>query len=145
MNARLIRQAIRAALALLFIAAAVPKIFAPTDFALALFRYRLLPPATINAFALTLPWLEALSAAALLHRRWRAAGAFWLAALLVAGAAAMASARIQGLAIDCGCFSVRPGAEPITAASFVRNAALLALLVWSARDGDKAAAPEATA
>lgn len=144
MNTRLIRQAIRAALALLFLAAAVPKILAPADFALALFRYRLLPSVTINAFALTLPWLEALSAAALLHRRWRAAGAFWLVALLAGGTAAMAWARIQGYAIDCGCFSVRPGAEPISAASFLRNTALLALLLWSARGESRPVVPQTT-
>ena len=130
-----IRRIVRGLLAAAFVAAAVPKIAAPGDFALALFRYRLLPEPAINPVALALPWLEILAALALLDRRWRGAGAAWLALLLAAATAAMAFARARGFDIDCGCFSVRPGASPIRALSLVRNAALLALVVWSARRG----------
>ncbi len=121
----------RGLLAAAFLAAAVPKIAAPGEFALALFRYRVLPEQAIQPIALVMPWLEALAALALVHRRWRSAGAAWLALLLTTATAAMAAARTRGLDIDCGCFSLRPGTSPIRAISLVRNAALLAILAFA--------------
>ena len=130
-----VRRSVRGLLTAVFVAAALPKIVAPGDFALALFRYRLLPEPAINAVALALPWLELFAALALLDRRWRGAGAAWLALLLSAATAAMALALARGFDMDCGCFSLRPGTSPIQALSLARNAALLALVVWSARRG----------
>lgn len=139
MKARL-QTLMRLALAAIFVAAALPKIGAPRDFALALFRYRLLPDGAINAAALTLPWLELIAALALLQPRWRTAGAAWLLALLGAATAGLAAALIRGLEIDCGCFSLRPGGSPVTLWSLARNAILLAAIAWSARtrNGTKA-------
>ncbi len=131
MKARL-QTVTRIALAAVFIVAALPKIAAPRDFALALFRYRLLPDAAINAAALTIPWMEALAALALLSPRWRTVGAAWLLALLGGATFALAAALARGLEIDCGCFGLKPGGSPITLWSLARNMALLAAVAWSA-------------
>src|SRR6056297_2081821 len=71
-------------LAAVFLAAAVPKILDPHGFALAVFRYRLLPYSLVNVAALVVPWSEALAAVVLLAwPRLRPAALLLLTALLL--------------------------------------------------------------
>jgi putative oxidoreductase len=95
----------RFVLALVFLSAAIPKLLAPADFALAVRNYRLLPPRLNAPVARWLPRLElALALALLAGVAIRAAAALALTALLVfAGAIAISLAR--GRQIDCGCHS----------------------------------------
>lgn len=95
----------RFTLAFVFLSAAIPKLLAPADFALAVRNYRLLPPRLNEPVARWLPRLElALALALLAGVAIRAAAALALAALLVfAGAIAINLAR--GRQIDCGCHS----------------------------------------
>ena len=118
-------------LAGLFIIAGLPKIIAPQDFALVVFRYHLLPDNLINTTALLLPWLEVFAAAALLHPAWRPAGTLWLTGLLSLSTAAIAISLARGLDIDCGCFTLQPGRSHIGLWNLARNVALIALTLWA--------------
>lgn len=123
-----VRLLLRWALAAVFIAAAIPKIASPGDFALAVFRYHLVPHPVINLFALTLPWLELLSALALLALpRYRAAAWWMLVAMLIVFSAAIAINLARGIDTACGCFSVKPGARHMGMWNLLRNAGLLVI------------------
>jgi uncharacterized membrane protein YphA (DoxX/SURF4 family) len=88
----------------IFLAAAIPKIMHPSEFALDISHYAMLPDALINPLAVLLPWVEAVMGLALLSG-FAAEGAISLAnILMVAFLAAMAQAWIRGLDIECGCF-----------------------------------------
>lgn len=126
---RIVLLLARLALAGVFLWAAWGKIAAPDAFALAVYRYRILPLWAVNAFALWLPWIEVLAALALLvpGRRWRAAGAALAAGMLAAFTAAYAAALARGLSIACGCFTLRADAAAGGWTTLARNAALFAL------------------
>lgn len=123
--------AARLFLAGLFIAAGLPKLVAPQDFALVVFRFHLLPNDLVNAAALLLPWLELCAGLALLLPAWRRAGALWLAGLLAMATAAIAISLARGLDIDCGCFTLQPGRSHISLWYVARNFALIALTLWA--------------
>ena len=123
----------RWAVGLLFLAASLPKLAAPPDLALAIFRYHLLPLALVNAAAILLPWLELTAAVALLLApAYRRAAALLLAGLLTVFTAAIAISLYRGLDIACGCFTLQPGAGRAGAWSLARNGLLLALLALAA-------------
>jgi uncharacterized membrane protein YphA (DoxX/SURF4 family) len=123
----------RLLLLLLFVIASVPKLLAPQEFALIIFRYHLLPAELINVFALLLPWLEIFGAVVLLLPTWRSAGALILSTMLVIATVAIAISLVRGLDIDCGCFTLKPGASHIGVWNIFRNLALLALTLWAGR------------
>jgi len=130
MKARL-NWVLRLLLAALFVCAGLPKLIAPQEFALIVFRYHLLPDSLINMAALLLPWLEIVAALALLLPAWRRSGALWLAGLLGLATAAIAISLARGLDIDCGCFTLTPGHSPISLWLIARNLTLIALTVWA--------------
>jgi len=120
-------------LGLLFLAASLPKLAAPPDLALAIFRYHLLPLGLVNAAAILLPWFELTAAAALLLAPpLRRAAALLLLALLAVFTAAIAIDLHRGIDIACGCFSLKPGIGRASAWSLLRNAALMTLAVLAA-------------
>ena len=130
---RYFQQAARLLLLLLFVFAGLPKLIAPQDFALVIFRYHLLPDTMINPVSLLLPWLEIVGALVLLLPAWRPAGTLVLSTMLVISTAAIAISLVRGLDIDCGCFTLKPGASHIGLWNIMRNLALLALTLWASR------------
>lgn len=124
---------VRWIIGLLFLAAALPKMVAPQEFAFAVFRYHLLPNELINVAALVLPWLELVAAVALLLpvSSWRQAAAALLVGLLCVFTVAIIINLARGLDIDCGCFTLKPGLGRIGAGNIVRNLILIALTIWS--------------
>lgn len=101
---RHIPVAVRVALGAVFIFAAVPKIADPAAFAGSVAAYRILPYFWSYLTAAVLPFLE-LICGLLLVFGWRVkAGALIIAALNLAFMAALTSAIVRGLDIDCGCF-----------------------------------------
>ncbi|NCD26726.1 MAG: methylamine utilization MauE, partial [Deltaproteobacteria bacterium] len=58
-----------------------------------------------NAVALVLPWLEILLAAMLLCRIWMGSALILSNLLLAVFLAAIFSAHLRGIDLDCGCFS----------------------------------------
>ena len=96
--------AARIVLGLAFIAAAVPKMADPPDFAKAIWAYDLLPPWTLNPLALVLPWLELVCGLALCLGFWLRAAAVWTATLLLGFSLALAIDLARHHPVDCGCF-----------------------------------------
>lgn len=120
----------RLAMAAIFLLAAKEKIADPAAFALAVYRYRILPSWSVNAFALFLPWVEVFAAVALLAPRraglLRAAGAGLISGMLAVFTIAYAAALLRGISISCGCFDLDPDAAAGGWRSLAQNAALFA-------------------
>jgi uncharacterized membrane protein YphA (DoxX/SURF4 family) len=95
---------LRVALGAIFIVAGGAKIGQAAYFAAQIAGFRLVPQVVIAPIALALPFLEVLLGVYLvigLFTRWAA----WIAAvLLLIFDAAIASAVVRGMTIDCGCF-----------------------------------------
>ena len=117
----------RIILAAVFLLASVPKIIAPHEFAIAVFRYQLLPDAAINLMAIFLPWIELVAAIAILIPRTSAASAAILFGLLAVFTAAISIDLVRGINISCGCFTLGADAGPIGWWEVVRDVAFLAL------------------
>lgn len=97
-------QFLRLGLALLFLAAGIPKILDPQAFAHAIDGFQILPAITVPPTALILPWLEVLLAFALLCRVWLTATLVLTNILLAIFLGAVLSAAWRGLDVACGCF-----------------------------------------
>ena len=133
MNIRWLSVLSRWLIGLVFLAASLPKLAAPQDMALAIFRYHLLPHGLVNAAAILLPWVELTAAAALLLApAYRRAAALLLLGLLAAFTAAIALDLHRGIDIACGCFSLKPELGRIGALSLLRNAFLMTLAALAA-------------
>jgi uncharacterized membrane protein YphA (DoxX/SURF4 family) len=112
MAGKVILLALRAALAFLFLKAGVLKIWdfahwrsATPDFALAIQHYQIVPwPDLTMLLAVYLPWLEVITALALLTRPLRLGAITLFSGLTLVFLAALASAWHRGLDISCGCF-----------------------------------------
>lgn len=116
----------RWALALIFLAAALPKIMDPSGFASDISHYAMLPDVVINPLAVVLPWIEAVAALALLSG-FAAEGAVLLTALMLAAfLGGLGQAWIRGLDIDCGCFG-HSDARGNVAVAFARDTGFLLL------------------
>lgn len=129
MNARrLLSSLCAAAVGAVFVLAALPKLQDPAAFALAIYRYHLLPPALVNFAALAMPWTELVAGAALVAGRGtlRRAAALLAAAMLAVFTAAIAASLARGLDIACGCFTLSPAAEAAGWKNLARNALLFA-------------------
>ena len=117
---------LRLALGGLFIAAAIPKIVAPHEFAIAIYHYQMVPHLWINGMAIFLPWLElALGACLIIAPPLRRGSAFLLLVLLVIFTTAIGAALYRGIDITCGCFSVSGKGHHIGWLNLARNAALM--------------------
>lgn len=123
---RLALGATGAFVALLMLRAALHKLADRARFEGVLTDYGLVPDAALRPFSIALPVLEVLAAAGLAVPGLAPAGAVLAAALLLAYAAAMAAALVQGRReIDCGC-----GGPPLPLgwSLVARNLVLAALL-----------------
>jgi hypothetical protein len=91
--------------AAIFLFASVPKILNPAAFASAVYQMNVLPGFLVNPVAIYLPWLEFVSACALviLPPARRAALAL-LGFLLAAFTLALMVNFVRGTAMSCGCF-----------------------------------------
>ncbi len=130
--------AARVALAAVFLYAAVPKIADPAGFAKSIFNYQLLPDAAINPLALFLPWLELLTAVALLAvPRLRRGALFLLGGMLLVFILAISSAMLRGLNIDCGCFSTSGTGTRAALPHLLLDIALLIAAGWLWKSEDR--------
>jgi cobalt-zinc-cadmium efflux system protein len=96
-----------------FIYASLDKIVHPLDFARIVYRYRLAGPSAAlgvvpaNAFAVVLPWLEAVIGVLLVTGLWRREAAGIAGFLLVMFLVAVGYVMWQGIDVEhCGCFTV---------------------------------------
>ncbi len=116
------------------------KLLRPDDFALAVYRFHLLPDVWVNPVAIYLPWLEVGVAFCLLFVPRVRVAALWIAlALLVLFTGGIAVNLIRGTAFGCGCFGASPAAKPMEWMNVARNGALV-LLVFLALYGKRKSA-----
>ncbi|MBU4525071.1 MAG: methylamine utilization MauE [Desulfomicrobium sp.] len=127
MNAASLSRSLRLALALIFVAAAPQKILAPDDFAVSVASYLILPDVLVNFTALTLPWLEMIVAILLVCRAWTGPALLLANAMLLAFLAAVTSAYVRGIDLNCGCFSSAPTASEDMVFYIVRDVVFVAL------------------
>lgn len=127
MNAASLTWGSRVALALVFLAAAPQKIFAPAAFAASVASYLILPDVLINFTALALPWLEMVVAILLLCRVWTGPALLLANAMLVVFLGAVVSAHLRGIDLNCGCFSSSGGAGDDMVMYIVRDVLFVAL------------------
>lgn len=113
-----------------FIVAALDKIIAPDEFAKSILNYLIVPDQLINLMALVLPWLELLCGIALVLGMWVRTSAAIAGALLVIFIVAVASAMLQGLDINCGCFSQKGEGTKVGWPKVFENIGLTTLAVW---------------
>lgn len=116
-------------LVIVFLSAAIPKVWSPEQFATAVWRYQILPDSLVNLAAITLPWVELLVAIALLSGRWRRAAAFTAMILLSVFTIALLAAIARGINADCGCFSSTSAAK-ISWLNPLRNIVLVMMASW---------------
>ena len=95
---------IRVVIAFIFIYAGAEKISNPDDFALSISNYRLLPIASLNFFAVILPWIEIVSGIFLLFGILVKENSAIILTLLLLFTIAIVISLFRGLSIDCGCF-----------------------------------------
>ena len=136
-----------------FIYASLDKIAHPLDFARIVYRYRLAGPSAAlgvvpaNAFAVVLPWLEAVVGVLLVTGLWRREAAAIAAALLVMFLIAVGYVMWQGIDVEhCGCFTVggegRGAGWTLIAGDFGLLAASLYVLLVRPRTVASASAAE---
>jgi len=94
----------RGGLAVVMIWAAVPKLGDPPGFAQSIFAYGLLPMALVAPLALTLPWLEALTALGLVLGVARRSAAALILVMLLIFMGGLGFNLAKGNPVDCGCF-----------------------------------------
>jgi len=113
MNQRtILRIVFQWALAAVFLYAGVTKLGSPQRFAESIATFSILPNSMINLVAIGLPPFEIIAGLAIITGIQRRAALLGLVALTVVFSIALASAIIQGIPIDCGCFgSAKPSAS----------------------------------
>lgn len=124
---RLIFLVLRLAFAAIFIYAGCAKIPDPASFASSIARFQLLPDLFINPIALGMPVFEILCGLALLAGPWKRQAAFSLAILCGVFLAALVSAWVRGIKVECSCFG-GPSHEPVEIL-ILRDIILLAVAV----------------
>lgn len=118
-------RALRLALALVFLLAAPQKILDPSLFAQSVAGFLILPNILVNSTALILPWLEIVVAILLLCRVWPGPTLLLANGMLVVFLAALVSALVRGIDVDCGCFS--PTGQSDVTEALVRDVLFLAI------------------
>ncbi|MBL0211341.1 MAG: DoxX family membrane protein [Holophagaceae bacterium] len=94
----------RGALAVVMLLAAVSKLADPPGFAQAIYAYDLVPMALVAPLALTLPWLETLTALGLVLGVARRSAALLILVMMLAFLGGLGFNLARGNPVDCGCF-----------------------------------------
>jgi putative oxidoreductase len=116
----------RLCVATVFAWAALPKLAQPAAFASDVQNYRLLPEALVGHVALFLPAFELVVALGLLVPRYQRGAALMATGMLLSFSVAMASARMRGIDLSCGCFGAAFEAK-VSWLTVTRSAALSVL------------------
>jgi putative oxidoreductase len=122
-------KAVRIVLGCIFIYAAVLKISDPVGFAGSIAAYQVLPYFASYLTAATLPFIELVCGLLLVTGYRVKGGAIIIGILNVVFIAALASAIIRGLDIDCGCFK-QGGAKTSPWIAIGRDLIFLAMTVF---------------
>ena len=98
--------ALRIAVGVVFIIASLDKVDHPEEFYQTIMRYKIVSWSVALVMAMWLPWIELGVGAVLLVGVWPRAIALLFSALTFLFMAAIASALVRGIKLDCGCFGV---------------------------------------
>ena len=129
--------AVRITLGAIFIYAALPKIADPVAFAGSVAAYQILPYFASYLTAAVLPFVELLCGLLLVCGYRIRGGAALIALMNLVFMAALASAIMRGLEIDCGCFE-QQGAKTSPWVALVRDALFLAMSLFVLKaDGER--------
>jgi uncharacterized membrane protein YphA (DoxX/SURF4 family) len=112
-----------------FVYASFDKILHPTEFAMVVYNYQILPLPLSNLLAMSLPWLELFTGLALIIGTWRAEASFLLGSLLVVFIVALTVNVYRGVDIDCGCLTLSGGGRGISLVTIAQDVVLLAAAV----------------
>lgn len=123
---------VRVVLGAIFVVAGVSKVGHAAEFAQQIAAFRLLPQPVIAPMALLLPFLEIMLGGYLIIGLFTRFAAWAAALLLLVFDAAIASAVVRGMTLNCGCFgtndtTVTTWAEVARDAVFVLLAVVVAL------------------
>lgn len=99
-----IEMLLRWGLGLVFVVASLHKISNPADFAQIVYGYDVFPAPTINAIAITIPFIELTIGLALIAGVYPRAAAAIVSTLLLAFMAVITFNLLRGHVFDCGCF-----------------------------------------
>jgi len=99
-----IQIVIRFFLGFIFIYAAIGKISAPHEFAVAISDYQLFPDFSINFLAVFVPWLEMVCGFGLLFGVYIKENSMIYLSLMTMFTIAIIISLLRGLDIECGCF-----------------------------------------
>jgi uncharacterized membrane protein YphA (DoxX/SURF4 family) len=115
------------------------KLLYPADFALAVYRFHLLPGVLVNAVALYVSWLELVCAVCLLLvPRCRIAALWIVLVLLAVFTVAIAINLLRGSTFGCGCFGSSSMDMPMTWLNVARNLGLMLLAALALAASKKA-------
>ena len=121
----------------LFLFSAIRKILHPEEFALAVYRFHLLPDSLVNLTALYLCWLELLCGLCLWLPRLREAALRLAWGLLLLFSLAVGINLLRGNPFSCGCFGSSALGSPLSWLTLLRNLVLLALLSFAIKNQPK--------
>lgn len=128
--AQAITTVARLVIGFVFIMAALDKITEPNAFAKNILNYLIVPTPLVNIMALVLPWVELFCGVALVLGLWVRTTAVLTGTLLVVFIVAVSMAMIQGLNINCGCFSQTGEGTKVGWPKVFENTGLTLLAVW---------------
>lgn len=128
--------AIRVALGAAFVYAGAIKIQDPSEFAITVASFKILPNLLISPLALALPPFEIICGVLLIIGIWRRPAALGITLFLVIFLIAIAAALARGLTIDCGCFGTGTPSRAKMWLDFGRDILLLAAALISYRYSD---------
>lgn len=131
---------VRVVLGGIFVYAAILKIADPVAFAGSVAAYRILPYFASYLAAAVLPFLELICGLLLLSGYRVRAGALIVAGMNLIFIAALASAIVRGLDIDCGCFK-QGGAKTSPWLALGRDLVFLAMTLFVLKARRKVARP----
>lgn len=118
------------AIGLLFAIAAMSKLGDLRAFAEEIHNFRIVPIATENLLAMTLPWIELVAAVALILDIRARSGGLLITAMLVVFTVAIISAVARDLDIECGCFGTTD-ASRVGTRKILENLGMLVLAVMA--------------
>lgn len=122
---------VRLYLGIVFLLACVHKIQEPSNFAVDIATYQILPLSLVNIMAIVLPWLELIAGVMLVIGLRSRTGALLVAGMMAMFTVAVAIAVVRGLDMSCGCFASQGAVEdPISWATVARDVGWLALALY---------------
>jgi putative oxidoreductase len=115
-----------------FLLAAAHKIQHPELFAVDVATYQFLPLSAVNAFALTVPWVELAAGVLLVAGLRTQAAALVVSTLMVSFMVALGWALHLDLHMSCGCFASQAaaGEDPISSLTLLRDTGWLLLALY---------------